>query len=201
MRKILLILLATLCLVSLTACGNETTLTEDNDIENFEQEAKEFEVIELPSGEKVTQIYTIEGMPVEVNYTAVKSALGYTLQYDADSYGISRDGNTDYYRFLEDMDRIYFSIELLTTDFEEISGEVLENNPNGYEVKYVGLIDGKPSTADSPFSWDSAVVDIDYIKAEGRVYKIERHYYMEATEGAGVSIAHMVGTFKALEEI
>ncbi len=200
MKKLLLMLLAILCLVSLTACGNDTAITEDNDIENFEQEVKEFEVIELPFDEKITEIY-MEGVSVDVNYTAVKSALGYTLQYDADSYGISRDGNTDYYRFLEDMDRIYFSIELLSTDFEEISGEVLENNPNGYEVKYVGLIDGKEATADSPFSWDSEVVDTDYIKAEGRVYKIERHYYMEATEGAGVRIAHMVGTFKALKDM
>lgn len=200
MKKLLLMLLAVLCVVSLTACGNDTVITEDNDIESFEQEVKEFEVIELPSGEKITQIYTIEGMPVEVEYTAIKSALGYTLQYDADSYGISREGNTDYYRSLDDMERLYFSIELLSVDFDSLSGEILDNK-YGYENKYFGLIDGKPSTADSPFSWDSEVVDTDYIKAEGRVYKIERHYYMEATEGAGISMANMVGTFKVLKDM
>ena len=200
MKKLLLMLLAVLCVVSLTACGNDTVITEDNDIESFEQEVKEFEVIELPSGEKITQIYTIEGMPVEVEYTAIKSALGYTLQYDADSYGISREGNTDYYRSLDDMERLYFSIEILSVDFDSLSGEILDNK-YGYENKYFGLIDGKPSTADSPFSWDSEVVDTDYIKAEGRVYKIERHYYMEATEGAGISMANMVGTFKVLKDM
>ena len=200
MKKLLLMLLAVLCVVSLTACGKDTVITEDNDSESFEQEVKEFEVIELPSGEKITQIYTIEGMPVEVEYTAIKSALGYTLQYDADSYGISREGNTDYYRSLDDMERIYFSIELLSVDFDSLSGEILDNK-YGYENKYFGLIDGKPSTADSPFSWDSEVVDTDYIKAEGRVYKIERHYYMEATEGAGISMANMVGTFKVLKDM
>lgn len=200
MKKILLLVLAVLSLVTLTACGNETVLTEDENIERFEGvEVKEFEAIELPSGEKITEIY-MEGMAVPVNYTALKSALGYTIQYDADLYGISREGNTDYYRSLDDMERIYFSIELLSVDFDSLSGEILDNK-YGYENKYFGLIDGKPSTADSPFSWDSEVVDTDYIKAEGRVYKIERHYYMEATEGAGISMANMVGTFKATKEM
>lgn len=200
MKKILLLALAVLSLVTLTACGNETVLTEDENIERFEGvEVKEFEAIELPSGEKITEIY-MEGMAVPVNYTALKSALGYTIQYDADLYGISREGNTDYYRSLDDMERIYFSIELLSVDFDSLSGEILDNK-YGYENKYFGLIDGKPSTADSPFSWDSEVVDTDYIKAEGRVYKIERHYYMEATEGAGISMANMVGTFKVLKDM
>ncbi|MBR3888399.1 MAG: hypothetical protein IKJ32_04800 [Clostridia bacterium] len=200
MKKILLLVLAVLSLVTLTACGNETVLTEDENIERFEGvEVKEFEAIELPSGEKITEIY-MEGMAVPVNYTALKSALGYTIQYDADLYGISREGNTDYYRSLDDMERIYFSIELLSVDFDSLSGETLDNK-YGYENKYFGLIDGKPSTADSPFSWDSEVVDTDYIKAEGRVYKIERHYYMEATEGAGISMANMVGTFKVLKDM
>ncbi len=200
MKKILLLVLAVLCVATLTACGNETVFTEDENIEKFEGiEIKEFEAIELPSGEKITEIY-MEGMAVPVNYTALKSALGYTIQYDADLYGISREGNTDYYRFLEDMERIYFSIELLSVDFDSLSGEILDNK-YGYENKYFGLIDGKPSTVDSPFSWDSEVVDTDYIKAEGRVYKIERHYYMEATEGAGISMANMVGTFKATKEM
>ncbi len=200
MKKILLVTLMIISMISLVGC------TKTNDEERLRQEVsedikiKDFEAIELPSGEKITEIY-MEGMPVEVNYTAVKSALGYVLQYDADSYGISREGNTDYYRFLNDTEKIYFSIELLSTDFESISGEVLENTANGYENKYVGLIDGKEVNADTPFSWDSEVVDIDYIKAEGRVYKIERHYYMEATEGAGVNMANMVGTFKATKEI
>lgn len=200
MKKLLLLVLAVISLVTLTACGNETVLTEDENIERFEGvEVKEFEAIELPSGEKITEIY-MEGMAVPVNYTALKSALGYTIQYDADLYGISREGNTDYYRSLDDMERIYFSIELLSVDFDSLSGEILENK-YGYENKYFGLIDGKPSTADSPFSWDSEVVDTDYIKAEGRVYKIERHYYMEATEGAGISMANMVGTFKVLKDM
>lgn len=200
MKKILLLVFAVLSLVTLTACGSETVLTEDENIERFEGvEVKEFEAIELPSGEKITEIY-MEGMAVPVNYTALKSALGYTIQYDADLYGISREGNTDYYRSLDDMERIYFSIELLSVDFDSLSGEILENK-YGYENKYFGLIDGKPSTADSPFSWDSEVVDTDYIKAEGRVYKIERHYYMEATEGAGISMANMVGTFKVLKDM
>lgn len=200
MKKLLLMLLAVLSLVTLTACGNETVLTEDENIERFEGvEVKEFEAIELPSGEKITEIY-MEGMAVPVNYTALKSALGYTIQYDADLYGISREGNTDYYRSLDDTERIYFSIELLSVDFDSLSGEILDNK-YGYENKYFGLIDGKPSTADSPFSWDSEVVDTDYIKAEGRVYKIERHYYMEATEGAGISMANMVGTFKVLKDM
>ena len=191
MKKIFLALLIVACAFALTACGNNDEILENNEIDTVDsgeeiEIVKDFEVVENPSTEKITEIY-LEGMPESVDWVTLKSSLGYTIQYDAESLAVSREGATDYYRAI-DNEKVYFTIEILPAE-QEITAKKAEYGIGEYETYEEYFKEG--------YNWDSLVYDKKYVKTENKIYVLTAYYFFEATEGWGSRISQMFDTFKA----
>lgn len=164
-----------------------------------------FEYIEIPEDEKITYIMK-EGMQEEVNYVGVKSSFGYTIQYDNEELSLVRENSKDFYRAnLEDMkEKVYFTIEYLETSYEELKNKnkdkgIQEFEINGQKAFEVNFVDGVLWDENQNFSWDSDVENLIYVDGIEGTYLISMHYFMEASEGWGVSMRHMINTFKIIK--
>lgn len=165
-----------------------------------------YKYIDISGDEKITEI-TVEGMKEDVDYTSVKSSMGYMIQYDKDAFTLTRVQDKDVYRsnIEEISDEVYFTVEYLEKTFDELKTENLandveENEINGRRGFSTTFIDGISVSKNQNVKWDSDVKTFWYIDAGKGTYLIEEHYFFEAAEGWGVRMNQMINTFKVVEE-
>lgn len=165
----------------------------------------DFEYIKIPDNEKIEAIY-LEGIEEEVDYTPVKSSLGYIIQYDKNQFELKREGQKDIYNIkTEGIDKdIYFTIEYLNEPYEKLkddnkNNDIYESETNGYESFEVYYIDGDIRGSDYDYTWDSNVETYRYINGIEGTYLITVHYFMEAAEGWGTRIYSMVDTINLID--
>ena len=198
MKKILLVALAVVCIFALSACGKIEEVIENNELENVEsgesiEIKKDFEAVEIPADKKVTYII-LEGLEEPVNYVGVKSALGYVIQYDADSFAISKEGSKDLYSAVDNED-VYFTIEMLA-EGEEIKGEKEENIIDKYEVYREIFLNGEKVDTVITDKFDDVITNNFYVKTPEKTFKMTTNYTTECLEGFGYRILSMLETFE-----
>lgn len=198
MRKASIIGKAIASLVAVFLCGNLIALAfGENNIYKVI-----FEFFKPNDEEKIENVI-IEGEKEAVDYSGVKSSIGYKIQYDDESFNLTRSGDRDMYVLNIDAlkDKVYFEIYYIDEKYNDLKpDEVEELKLNDKNAFVTSLIDGAEYDANKNYSWDSDVLETWHIDAELGTYIINVHYFMEATEGWGARIDNMISSFEVVGE-
>ncbi len=154
-----------------------------------------------PNEEEKLNTIDVEGEKEDIQTIGVESNIGYSIQYDEESFKLERSGDKDYYRVVDMEDEIYFLVYHTNTSYNDLKPDNVEEiTINGRNAFTKELIDGKEFDENSEVSWDSDVLDTWYIDDDEGTYIIEVHYFLEAQEGWGKRISQMINTFEVVEK-